>query len=271
MVGALGGRATEYRKRSAIARYDLTIYSLAALFKALMGKPEEARQALARAEDAGSARAYFTPYWLHYPAMAYATLGDWQRAKELFAQGSKASREGHLQSNIPEVSQYGRLLLSTGETEEAKEIISAGYDLARDRGSIVQQLNLLSLRVEFNASCGVLDRAEDDFIQAQALLMQLDDWKGLVAPVLTAEGSYELPATGMVVPVRCSGWFGATRAAWGGVGPRRTTQAIAVQGFERLNVMRTYPDPLFASNAAGRPLSRFGALSQIVSVSPSRA
>ena len=44
----------------------------------------------------------------------------------------------------------------------------------------------------------------------------------------------------------------------------------AVQGFAPLNVMRTYPDPLFASNAVGRRLSRFGALSQVVSVSPSR-
>jgi hypothetical protein len=35
--------------------------------------------------------------------------------------------------------------------------------------------------------------------------------------------------------------------------------------------MRTYPDPLFASNAAGRLLSRFGALSHIVSVSSSEA
>jgi hypothetical protein len=51
----------------------------------------------------------------------------------------------------------------------------------------------------------------------------------------------------------------------------RPTQAIAVQGFARVNVMRTYPDPLVASNAAGRPLSRFGALSHTVSVSPSRA
>src|SRR5829696_10463540 len=44
-----------------------------------------------------------------------------------------------------------------------------------------------------------------------------------------------------------------------------------VQGFARLNVMRTYPDPPFASNAAGRPFSRVGALSQVVSVSPSKA
>src|SRR5829696_1770444 len=35
--------------------------------------------------------------------------------------------------------------------------------------------------------------------------------------------------------------------------------------------MRTCPDPPFASNAAGRPFSRVGALSQVVSVSPSKA
>jgi hypothetical protein len=39
------------------------------------------------------------------------------------------------------------------------------------------------------------------------------------------------------------------------------------QGFAPLKVMRTYPDPLFASNAAGRRSSRFGALSQVVSAS----
>ena len=46
--------------------------------------------------------------------------------------------------------------------------------------------------------------------------------------------------------------------------------SVAVQGLAPLNVMRTYPDPLFASNAVGRRSSRFGALSQVVSVSPSR-
>jgi hypothetical protein len=55
------------------------------------------------------------------------------------------------------------------------------------------------------------------------------------------------------------------------VNARQAKPDIAVQGFARVNVMRTYPDPLFASNAAGRPLSRFGALSHVVSVSPSRA
>ena len=41
--------------------------------------------------------------------------------------------------------------------------------------------------------------------------------------------------------------------------------------FARANVTQTYPDPLFASNAAGRSLSMFGALSQMTSVSPLRA
>jgi hypothetical protein len=41
-------------------------------------------------------------------------------------------------------------------------------------------------------------------------------------------------------------------------------------GAARVNVMSSYPDPLFVSNETGRPSSRFGALSQIVSVSPSR-
>ena len=63
-------------------------------------------------------------------------------------------------------------------------------------------------------------------------------------------------------PLRGLGWCRASG---------RPTQAIAVQGFARVNVMRTYPDPLVASNAVGRPLSRFGALSHTVSVSPSRA
>ena len=51
---------------------------------------------------------------------------------------------------------------------------------------------------------------------------------------------------------------------------RRAEGKCRVQGFARLNVMRTYPEPLFASNAAGRPLSGFGALSQVVKVSSSR-
>jgi len=51
----------------------------------------------------------------------------------------------------------------------------------------------------------------------------------------------------------------------------RQDQSSAAAMIARLNVMRTYPDPLFASNAAGRPFFRFGALSQVVSVSPSTA
>ena len=53
--------------------------------------------------------------------------------------------------------------------------------------------------------------------------------------------------------------------------PGRPTQAMAVQGFARVNVMRTYPDPRRVLNVAGRPLPRFGALSHTVNVSPSRA
>jgi hypothetical protein len=46
---------------------------------------------------------------------------------------------------------------------------------------------------------------------------------------------------------------------------------FSIQGFAVSNVTKIYPDPIFASNSAGRPLSWFGALSQIVSVSPSGA
>jgi hypothetical protein len=45
----------------------------------------------------------------------------------------------------------------------------------------------------------------------------------------------------------------------------------AATDFARLNVMKTYPDPVLASNAAGRALSGFGALSHIRSMSPSKA
>ena len=51
----------------------------------------------------------------------------------------------------------------------------------------------------------------------------------------------------------------------------RPAQAIAVQRFARWDVMKTYTDPLTASNAAGRLLSRSGALSHVVSVLPSGA
>jgi hypothetical protein len=91
------------------------------------------------------------------------------------------------------------------------------------------------------------------------------------SPAGAASVSDELPATGMAVPVKCIGWFGATRAAWGGEGLGGSTQTIAVQGFARLNVIRIYPDPLAALNAAGRPLAGSGALSHVVNVSPSRA
>jgi hypothetical protein len=39
----------------------------------------------------------------------------------------------------------------------------------------------------------------------------------------------------------------------------------------RLNVMKIYPDPGSAANVAGRALAMFGALSHVISVSPSTA
>ena len=70
---------------------------------------------------------------------------------------------------------------------------------------------------------------------------------------------------------RSAWWVDAVQAATA-AGSRNPGPAasIAVHGFALLNVMRTYPDPLFASNAVGPRSSRFGALSQVVSVSPSR-
>jgi hypothetical protein len=50
----------------------------------------------------------------------------------------------------------------------------------------------------------------------------------------------------------------------------RFEQFHARLGAARLNVMTSYPEPPFVSNETGRPSSRFGALSQIVSVSPSK-
>ena len=45
----------------------------------------------------------------------------------------------------------------------------------------------------------------------------------------------------------------------------------SIRGFSRVNVTQMYPDPVFASNVAGRPLSRLGALSQMSSISPRMA
>src|SRR5262249_52592243 len=59
--------------------------------------------------------------------------------------------------------------------------------------------------------------------------------------------------------------------AGGVTGAQQPASPAGSQGFARLNVMRTYPDPFLASKAVGRALSGSGPLSHVVSVSPSRA
>jgi two-component system, NtrC family, response regulator AtoC len=181
-------RCFEQRQSFRVTRYDLATYSLQALYQALTGQPEQARQALNRAARALAERDYFTPYWLHFPAAVYGILGENDNAAELFREARRASQAGNLISNLAEVVLYVRFLMARGNLADAKEILEVGHSLAQERESIVQQLNLAPLLVEVYSQFGELQRAGDLLAQVQSLQNRLSAWSGLAAPVLTARG-----------------------------------------------------------------------------------
>jgi two-component system, NtrC family, response regulator AtoC len=181
-------RCLEQRQAFRVTRYDLATYSLQALYLALTGQPEQARQALNRAERALAERGYFTPYWLHFPAAASGILGEDDRAAERFCEARRASQAGNLKSNLSEVVLYARFLMARGNLVEAKEILEEGHGLAQEHGSVVQQLNLAPLLVEAHTQLGDLRRAGELLGQVQPLQNRLSVWRGLAAPVFTARG-----------------------------------------------------------------------------------
>lgn len=183
-------RCLEYREAARVTRYDLAIFSLQSLYMALTGRPEQARQALSRADEAMAQRAYFTPYWLHFTAAASAILANADKANDLFEEARQASQAGSLVSNIPEVVLYARFLINLGNTTKAEEILKDGYHLAKAHESFVQQLNLLPLLAEISVHGGDLDRAGAYLEEAERLQSRLSAWHGLAAPVFAARGVF---------------------------------------------------------------------------------
>jgi tetratricopeptide (TPR) repeat protein len=83
---------------------------------------------------------------------------------------------------------YGRFLLASGDTAKAEEVLSKGYALAHQKGSALQELNLLPLLCELHVHSEDLGQAEQDLERAQEILACPQPWRGLAAPVHLAEG-----------------------------------------------------------------------------------
>lgn len=179
-------RGLKHRQSSRVSRYDFVTFALHALHLGLTGRPDRARQALSKAETAMAERAYFTPYWLHFPAAAYAILGDEDRAAELFSEAWHASRSGNLRCNLAEVVLYARYLIARGQTAEAEEILVDAERMASSHNSIVQRLNLLPLLAELSARRGDLQRTVELLGEAEPLQRRLRAWSGATASLHTA-------------------------------------------------------------------------------------
>ena len=181
-------RCLEHREAARVTRYDLAIFSLQSLLMALTGRPEQARQALSLAEEAIAERGYFTPYWLHFTAAAWAILANDNKASDLFEEARKTSQAGSLLSNIPEVVLYARFLIARGDAAKADDILKDGYRLAKKHDSVVQEINLLPLLAEASVRGGELQRAAAYLAEAEPLQHRLSAWRGLARPVFTSRG-----------------------------------------------------------------------------------
>ncbi len=182
------GRCLDYGQRSGVGNNDRPLYELSALFSTLSGRPHEAADALRHAEEAVSRRPYLYPY-VYFGGAARAVLGDWEQASHLVATALEVAESGHDRLwSVEGCIYYGGFLLASGDTVRADEVLSRGHALAHEKGSIVQELNLLPLLCELHARTGDLEQAEQDLKRAQEILARLQEWRGLAAGVYLAEG-----------------------------------------------------------------------------------
>jgi tetratricopeptide (TPR) repeat protein len=197
-------RSLEYRQRSHLDRFDRPIYGVSALLSALSGRPQDAAEALRKAKEEATQRPYLHPYQEHFAGISQGILGDWEEAGHLVAGALEAAEHSHFLSQIVEgCTHYGRFLLAIGDTSRAEEVLIQGNALARDKRSIVQELNLLPLLVELHVRTGRLDQAQPYLKRAHEILAQPQPWGGLAAPVRLAEG---------LLASAKGDWLGAERA-----------------------------------------------------------
>jgi tetratricopeptide (TPR) repeat protein len=182
-------RYLEYRRRSQVERYDIHMYSLSALLAALVGRPQEAAEGLLRVEEFAAEFPYLHPYALHLLGAPYAVLGDWERASRLMSKGLAAAENARFTLVVVQACMhYGRFLLTSGDTSKAEEVLIRGYTLANEKGSVLEELNLLPLLCELQVKTGRLEQAEQSLKQARELLARPQPWRGLVAGVCLAAG-----------------------------------------------------------------------------------
>jgi tetratricopeptide (TPR) repeat protein len=126
---------------------------------------------------------------VYYAGAAHAILDDWAQGSRLLADSLEAGESGHLPWSTPNAClHYGRFLLASGDTARAEEVLTKGYTLAYEKGSLVQELNLLPLLCELHLKTGRLEQAELDLKRAQEILARRQPWRGLAAPIHLAEG-----------------------------------------------------------------------------------
>ncbi|MBI3964620.1 MAG: AAA family ATPase [Chloroflexi bacterium] len=192
-------RYHEQRQRLLIALLDPPGYGMSALFAALMARPDEAKHALERVGEANTRTPLNHPFYLGVLAgAAHGIIGDRNLARRLFVQGLDASDHGHLNAFFIEgIFHYARFLLTTGDLVTAEAVLRRGYGLAREKASVVQELNLLSLLCELHVRTGRLDDANRNLVRAGEIMARPQPWRGLAAAVH-----------------RSAGLLGTSKAAW---------------------------------------------------------
>jgi len=182
-------RFLECRRRYYVQRWDRPMDGVTALRSALSGRPVESLEALRRAEDKASQSPYHFPYLVQFAGVAHAVLGDWETANCVLAGALEAAERGHGRFYLVQACiDYGRFLLASGDVDTAEGVLKKGYSLAHERGSVLQELNLLPQLCELHVQTGRLEQAEKNLKLAQEVLARPQPWRGLAASVYLAEG-----------------------------------------------------------------------------------
>ncbi|MBI3966999.1 MAG: protein kinase [Chloroflexi bacterium] len=188
-IGRWQERYSDFRRTSHVERYDRPALGFAALVAALSGRPTEAREALHRAEELAARQPTLWPHLIYFAGAAAEILGEWEQAHRLLSRALAASEAGRALASVVEASfYYGRFLLRTGDTAKAEAVLDRGHELAREKDSVVQELNLLPVLSELYVQTGRIEPAEQSLSRAREILAQPQPWRGLAAAAHRVEG-----------------------------------------------------------------------------------
>ncbi|MBI3964515.1 MAG: AAA family ATPase [Chloroflexi bacterium] len=190
-------RYHEYRRESHVERFDRPVAGIVALVAALSGQPEATRKALHSAEESAAQRPADHAISDYLAAAAAGILGDWSQATRLFERALAANQQSGASASLVEAAgHYGRYLLVSWNPKAALPVVTAACALARERRSVVQELNLLPILGELHLRLGHVDEAERAVGRVRELLDRPGEWRGLAAPVYRARG--------LVAAARCA-------------------------------------------------------------------